>query len=772
MNRKRVILLICLCSIFIFSLSCKKQYTVNFYDFDGDIIETVKVNKGQSVSGPTLKEIEGYTFTGWDQSLDEVTSNLDVNAIYTKNKYNVVFKDIDGNILKEEVVLYGDSATAPEEPILEHQIFIGWDQSFVNITSDLEIKPLYNIEKCNVIFKDINGNIIKEQLIEYGKSAIAPELSLVEGYTFTGWDQSFENVTSNLEVKPIYEKNKYNVVFKDIDGNVLKEEVVLYGESATAPKAPYITGYKFDSWDIEFTYVTSHLEIKPIYNIEVLKVTFTDMFGNILKVEYVEYGSAATAPEAPIIEGYEFVGWNRSFDNIRLSVGIKAMYEKIITSGLIEYYDGVQHLDLYPGEYNYGDSFDLPIPFKEGYDFVGWYLDYRSMTEYISINEDTRGNLTLYARFIEIKRNIVLPDSDFKFEGIKHILHSSGTFYVYQPIIPATASTKVTDYNWSTSDPTIATVSAYSSISIVSAGYCVLTGVHKTEHYTINCLIKVTPDGIDFSTVEEANNLILHNITFKGKDGEIIKETKCFDNGSVIYPAAPVYEGYRFTGWDKSNYNITTDTVINATYEEGSSRYEGKSFAIIGDSISTYDSFVPAGYDTFYPYPTADVTDVNKTWWMQVINKLGGTLLSNNSYSGTTVAGGTYATCQISRLEKTLISDQAPDVILIFMGSNDCASKYVTYEEFYKAYDQMIVNLQKLCPNSEIILCTLPYSNLYTNEKKSQFNDAIREYATKYDLKTIEMDDVSIEDHLVDSAHPNTSGMNIIADVVIEELLK
>ena len=41
----------------------------------------------------------------------------------------------------------------------------------------------------------------------------------------------------------------YAVVFKDKDGNVLTSQQVASGESAVAPAAPEVDGYKFTGWD-------------------------------------------------------------------------------------------------------------------------------------------------------------------------------------------------------------------------------------------------------------------------------------------------------------------------------------------------------------------------------------------------------------------------------------------------------------------------------------------------------------------------------------------
>lgn len=195
-----------------------------------------------------------------------------------------------------------------------------------------------------------------------------------------------------------------------------------------------------------------------------------------------------------------------------------------------------------------------------------------------------------------------------------------------------------------------------------------------------------------------------------------------------------------------------------------------KKISIIGDSISTYEEYVPEGYKTFYPYPTADVSDVNLTWWMKAINKLGGKLFINNSYSGSCVStGGSSASQSMERLSKLVVNGETPDVIIIYMGSNDCHVPY-TVNSFKSAYKKMLTNLKQICPNSEIVLCTLPTSNLYTKENQNAYNNVITEFATNY--KLVNLDKVDITNYLVDSAHPNKDGMEKIAEQIVKDILK
>lgn len=624
-----------------------------------------------------------------------------------------------------------------------------------------------------VNFFDQEENLLASLVVKSGEKIESPTAPEIKGYEFVGWDQDITNITSDLNVHPLYEVKKYSVKFLDHDGKLLKEELVEHGKSATAPSDPVREDYLFTRWNRLFSKVEEDMEITAIYRIVNCTVTFVDHDGTVLKEEKVEVGQSATAPKNPSREGYKFIGWNTSLTNIRNNLTITAQYEFLATSGTVTFYDGKTVLDLSPSEYDFGESFVLPIPEKEGYAFVGWYLAERSLTEYTEVTSDMMGDLTFYARWVETERNIVLPEATYHFTELKKNYNSSTGVTTINPIMPSGAPSGVTNYDWSTSNSKVATVSTYSSISAASNGYCILTAKHKTSDVTINCVIKVTSEGISCSTVEEANNVELCNVTFVGKDGEAIKEIVCPKGETVIYPAAPTYDGYKFVGWSHPNTNIQSDVVIEATYELGVNNYAGKSFAIIGDSISTFKNYIPSGFASFYPYPTADVNDVNKTWWMQAINKIGGTLFSNNSYSGTCVAPNTgNETSSKARLEHTLLSDQVPDVILIFIGANDCASKYVDYSEFYRGYKMMLDHLQILCPESELVLCTLPTSPFYSDSERTKFNNGIREYAETYDLKLVEIEGVSLAGHLVDSAHPNTSGMTLVAEAVVQGLLE
>ena len=179
--------------------------------------------------------------------------------------HTVTFKDWDGTVLKTQEVQHGGDAEAPVDPTRTGYTFTGWDKEFTNITADLVVTAQYEINTYTVTFKDWNGTVLKTQEVQYGGDAEAPADPTRVGYTFTGWDKAFTNVTADLVVTAQYEINTYTVTFKDWDGTVLKTQEVQYGGDAEAPADPTRTGYTFTGWDKAFTNITADLVVTAQY---------------------------------------------------------------------------------------------------------------------------------------------------------------------------------------------------------------------------------------------------------------------------------------------------------------------------------------------------------------------------------------------------------------------------------------------------------------------------------------------------------------------------
>ncbi len=755
--------------------------------------------------------------TGNDSAATSASITITITAASVQT-YTVVFDSQGGTAIQPQSITAGAQATKPAEPTKTGYTFNGWllngaAYNFAapvnaNITlvaswTENQVTPA----TYTVTFDANGGSNVAAQTVNQGAQATKPTDPTKAGYTFAGWTlngtaYNFATpVNGNINLVASWTENQvtpttYTVTFDVQGGSSVAAQTVTEGGVATEPTAPTKAGYTFDGWILNgqaynfATPVNGNITLVASWEEEVTPVitfvvTFDSNGGSSVDSQTIEAGATVTKPADPTKAGYTFVGWyldqtcTTEYDfssPVNATITIYAKWESTVPGQYtISYYEGTTKLDLTPATYVTGNEIELPTPTKTGYIFAGWYLSNKSLTRYDVLDADTTGDVTLYAKYVAttVENPIVLPESTYKFTGVKT------TNGAYQPVIPSTApAASVLQYDWSTSDTSIATVSTYSSISMKQTGYVIITATYKSDpSITINGVYRVTSTGVLFSSVDEANSVSLCTVTFKDKEGDVIEEQTVANGGFVVAPEIPVYDGYAFTGWDKDLYNITADTVITATYTKGTNAYAGKSVAILGDSISTWEGYIPDGYDAFYPMPLADVTDMHQTWWMQTIDKLGASLFVNNSYSGTCVAndlrsGEDDRTSADKRLAHLVINGQTPDVIIIYMGSNDAAYDSVTVDAFDTEYKVMLDKIKALCPNSEIILCNLPTTGTYYSvAEKEAFNPTINKYAAEYGLKLIDFSTLDISQVLVDSGHPSTAGHTILANRVIESLL-
>ena len=91
--------------------------------------------------------------------------------------------------------------------------------------------------------------------------------------------------------------------------------------------------------------------------------------------------------------------------------------------------------------------------------------------------------------------------------------------------------------------------------------------------------------------------------------------------------------------------------------------------SILGDGISTFEGYTPR-LGSFYSPSYVSYSGFDSaegTWWMQAIKKLGGSVLCNNSFSGSYVSYlGHYAAMLPGRIRNLATEEDSPDMILIY----------------------------------------------------------------------------------------------------------
>lgn len=168
------------------------EFAVNFYDWDGTVLNTQYVSQGDTPvdpvatgliptpTRPTTAEAV-YTFSGWDHELERVTSSgAYYTAVYTQDKKVYTIRWFNGQTLLEtktaeygqEVKYSGETPTNTNgEAIGIYRIFKDWDKSTANITDNLDVYATYyegSVPDTSVAF----ANMTPMQIYAMSKAGI------------------------------------------------------------------------------------------------------------------------------------------------------------------------------------------------------------------------------------------------------------------------------------------------------------------------------------------------------------------------------------------------------------------------------------------------------------------------------------------------------------------------------------------------------------------------------------------------------------------------
>lgn len=287
---------------------------------------------------------------------------------WTINSYTVTFMD-GKTVLKTEKVQHGSAATAPKVSEKDGKTFKGWDKDFSNVTSDLTINAVYDVDTFTVTFKD-GDTVLSIQTVEYDKSATAPTVTPAPGKKHTGWDVAFDHVQDNLVVNATFEDIMYTVKFV-ADGITRYETKVKYGEKVDAPNAPEVKGKTFERWDGTAEYVTENVTITAIYKLNSYTIKFILNNGEADVVRTQDYGTAITAP-TPEMTGYTFDGWDKTVPETMPANDVTITAQWKINKYTITFVLGNGKEDVVLTQ-DYGTAITAPVPEATAeQSFDGW----------------------------------------------------------------------------------------------------------------------------------------------------------------------------------------------------------------------------------------------------------------------------------------------------------------------------------------------------------------------------------------------------------------
>lgn len=199
--------------------------------------------------------------------------------------------------------------------------------------------------------------------------------------------------------------------------------------------------------------------------------------------------------------------------------------------------------------------------------------------------------------------------------------------------------------------------------------------------------------------------------------------------------------------------------------------------AVLGDSYSTFDGYIPEDNKCWYftePHGENDVVSVEQTWWHQFCLEGGYELALNESYSGSTICNTGYDGVDytdrsfISRMTHLTSLEELPDMILIFGGTNDSWAGSPVGELMYEGWSPedmysclpaccfMLDHLTTRAPKSQIVF-------IMNSELKEEITAGIEQACNHYGVHFLQLRDIEKL-----WGHPSILGMTQIKDQLLE----
>lgn len=397
---------------------------------------------------------EPYRFGGWylDSNFISPITKIDKGtygnkSLYAKwnDAYFDIFYELNGginNVFNPTSYKYSNNVVDILKPTKIGYNFKGWftESTFENEVFQIEpratgTKTFYakwEAIEYQIVYELNGGDNNKYNLDTY--TVEVDEVELREpskfGYDFEGWytEETFENKITIIETKTqnkvyLYAKwaPKTIKITLNYDGATENNNVeyieVTYNTQIGELPTPLKTDYVFEGWwrnnilyteetvikfneDITLTAIWIPYAETILYTIEF----DSDGGTSVESIIDISFASKINKPTDPQKLGYNFEGWFLNNEEWNFEENRVTSNETLVA-----------HWDLINYEINYeldeGDNNkDNPITFtiededitlleptKDGYDFIGWYLDENLSQKIEKIEHGSTGNKTLYA---------------------------------------------------------------------------------------------------------------------------------------------------------------------------------------------------------------------------------------------------------------------------------------------------------------------------------------------------------------------------------------
>jgi len=342
-------------------------YILNYFTTEGGEIVGVQkqiVKLGEDGTSVFAKSNTNYKFSNWSDGRTDnpridhnVTSNKNIVANFIKYqkisggggssssilKYILIYLSGENGTISGEnhqQINLGDNGTQVIAIPNTGYHFVNWSdgntnsiRQDINVQEDITVTANFDINTYSVLFKDWNGDILKNEDVNYGYSATAPADPIRTDYTFTGWTPSdFTSIVSDLNIVANFEEDSsttYTLTYIAgvggiIDGNDL--QYVNSGDDGNQVIAIPDVGRHFVNWadgntnstrqDIN---VQGDINVTANFDINTYALTYTAGSGGFIDGntnQIVVFGGNGTQVIAVPNDGYHFLGWSDSITTV------------------------------------------------------------------------------------------------------------------------------------------------------------------------------------------------------------------------------------------------------------------------------------------------------------------------------------------------------------------------------------------------------------------------------------------------------------------------
>ena len=566
-------------------------------------------------------------------SIIGISSCAFLDFILSDELYTVTFENYGKGIKPKNLE---DVLELPEElPILEEKgyEFLGWyyDETFIieALPNDLVIEDttlyacwvegMYDITyNCNG-----HGNSVPKTT-GINKILNLPTLTEV-GYTFIGWyyDADFkqeakvnDKIYNDITLYAKWEQNGNEIHFYEYDGcepKVLKVEI---DEEVTILNYTPKVGYTFVGWNtkadgtgksyqvgdkVKELSTGEDVDLYGIWKVNEYTVTFKLNNGQNNIIQTLHYGDKVSPISNPIKEGYKFIGWYLDdklfdFENDCLkdfNIVLEAKYIKEVSIKFISFDEEYKVIKGYETE---EIRENIINPTKDGYTFVGWYLDAEYKQEYdLKIFPDK--NINVYAKWDSKKYNVTFDLNNGDVNVVKEFKYNEKITPIDEPsksnykFVGWYLEEELFDFE-NTHMPSkniILTAKYLKRVDIVfitsNTIYEKLSGYETEDIETV--IIEPSKEGyrfagwyLDADFKQEFNlekfpnsnvkvyakfDVISYNITFdlNGATGENRVVNVNYDQDLLAIKCEGVLRGYKFVGWNTKSDGTGTTYSIN-----------------------------------------------------------------------------------------------------------------------------------------------------------------------------------------------------------------